>query len=73
MCMMMCMRTNIVLDDALVRRAARLTGIRTKKQLVHEALRTLIHLRERRSLLELDGAVALAPGYDHKRLRERSA
>jgi Arc/MetJ family transcription regulator len=65
------MRTNIVLDDALVMRAAKLTGIKTRKALVHEALLTLIRLRERRSLLELDGKVKLAPRYDYKALRER--
>ena len=66
-----CMRTNIVLDEALVKQAAKLTGIKTRKALVDEALRTLIKLRERRSLLELDGKVKLARGYDYKALRER--
>ncbi len=36
------MRTNIVLDDHLVQRAQALTGIRTKREVVHEALRLLI-------------------------------
>ena len=45
MCIMMCMRTNIVLDDDLVREAMRLTGIRTKRALVEEALRALVHSR----------------------------
>ncbi len=40
------MRTNIVLDDDLVERARQLTGIKTKRELIHEALRTLILLRE---------------------------
>jgi Arc/MetJ family transcription regulator len=40
------MRTNIVLDDNLVERARQLTGIKTKRELIHEALRTLIRLRE---------------------------
>jgi Arc/MetJ family transcription regulator len=64
------MRTNIVLDDELVAEAARLTGITTKRELVHEALRVLIQVRRRRSLLELQGKIEFAPGYDHKRLRE---
>ncbi len=38
------MRTNIVLDEALVEQARRLTGIKTKKELIHEALRTLVRL-----------------------------
>jgi Arc/MetJ family transcription regulator len=40
------MRTNIVLDDKLIERAQKLTGIKTKREVVHEALRTLILLRE---------------------------
>ncbi len=35
-------RTNIVLDDALVRKAMKLTGAKTKRQLVDIALRKLI-------------------------------
>lgn len=67
----MCMRTNIVLDDELVREAAELTGIRTKKDLVNEALRVLVATRKRRSLLELRGKIRFAPGYDHRKLRRR--
>jgi Arc/MetJ family transcription regulator len=64
------MRTNIVLDEALVEEAARLTGIETKRELVHEALRVLIAIKRRRSLLELQGKVRFADGYDHRELRE---
>lgn len=63
------MRTNIVLDDELVAEAARLTGIKTKKDLVQEALRILIATRKRKSLLDLEGKIELAPGYDYKKLR----
>lgn len=63
------MRTNIVLDDALVEEAFRHTRARTKRDLVHEALRELIRARRRRSLLELKGKVRLAEGYDYKALR----
>jgi Arc/MetJ family transcription regulator len=40
------MRTNIVIDDNLIARAQKLTGIKTKREVVQEALRTLILLRE---------------------------
>ena len=66
------MRTNIVLDDELMTEAARLTGIRTKRELVNEALKTLIAERRRLSLLDLDGKLTLAHGYDHKALRAGS-
>jgi hypothetical protein len=65
------MRTNIVLDDDLVEEAARLSGIRTKKDLVHEALRVFIAAKKRKSLLDLEGKIELAPGYDYKALRPR--
>ena len=44
------MRTNIVLDDELVREASRLTGIRTKRSLVDEALRLLVKTKKRRAI-----------------------
>lgn len=64
------MRTNIILDDELVAEARHLTGIKTKRQLVHEALKLLVETKKRRSLLDLDGKIRFAPGYDHKALRE---
>lgn len=63
------MRTNIVLDDELVAEAKRLTGIRTQRELVHEALRALVAARRRMSLLDLEGKIEFRPGYDHKALR----
>ena len=49
------MRTNIVLDDKLVERAQKLTGIKTKREVVHEALRTLILLSEQAEIRNLRG------------------
>ena len=63
------MRTNIVLDDALVREAFRHSKATTKKDLVHEALRELIRARSGKSLLALRGKIRFARGYDYKRLR----
>ncbi|MBM4032727.1 MAG: type II toxin-antitoxin system VapB family antitoxin [Planctomycetes bacterium] len=40
------MRTSIDLDDKLVRQAMRLTGLRTKRAVVEEALRALIRGRD---------------------------
>ena len=63
------MRTNIVLNDELVREAFRHSRAKTKKALVHEALEELIRVRRRRSLLDLKGRVRFAKGYDYKKLR----
>lgn len=49
------MRTNIVLDESLVEQARKLTGIKTKKELIHEALRTLIRLRRQGEARSLRG------------------
>jgi Arc/MetJ family transcription regulator len=39
------MRTNIVIDDKLMRDTLRLTGLKTKREAVELGLRTLIRLR----------------------------
>ena len=49
------MRTNIVLDDELIERAQKLTGIKTKREVVQEALCTLILLREQAEVRKLRG------------------
>ena len=41
------MRTNIDIDDDLMARAMKASGLATKKATVEEALRTLVRLRER--------------------------
>jgi len=63
------MRTNIVLDEEIVKQAFRVSRARTKRALVHEALEELIRVRKRRPLLELKGKVRFAKGYDYKKLR----
>ena len=64
------MRTNIVLDEDLVEEALRLSGAKTKKELVREALREFVENRKRRNLLDLAGKIKFADKYDYKRLRE---
>lgn len=64
------MRTNIVLDDDLLDEAIRVSGIKTKKDVVHEALRVFIATKKRKSLLDLAGKIEFAPGYDYKSLRK---
>ena len=40
------MRTNIVIDDKLMRDTLRATGLKTKRAAVEEGLRTLLRLRK---------------------------
>jgi Arc/MetJ family transcription regulator len=63
------MRTNIELDDALVAEAFRLTTAKTKKELIHQALETLIQSHKKKNLLELAGKIQFSEGYDYKALR----
>lgn len=63
------MRTNIVLDDQLVQEAMSLAGLRTKRELVEQALREFVAVRKRLDLRELKGMGLIDEDYDHKRLR----
>lgn len=50
------MRTNIDIDDALLREAMEVTGLRTKKATVEEALRRMLQTdRRRQALRDLQG------------------
>jgi len=51
------MRTNIDLDDRLVTEGMRRFKCRTKKELVHLALRELLRSERRRAVLKLRGSV----------------
>jgi Arc/MetJ family transcription regulator len=64
------MRTNIVIDDDLLAEAFSVSDVRTKKDLVHEALKAFIKLNKRKDLTELAGAITFYEGYDHKKLRK---
>jgi Arc/MetJ family transcription regulator len=61
------MRTNIVLDDKLIERAQKLTGIKTKRGVVQEALRTLVLLREQSELRNLRGKLQWEGDLDAQR------
>jgi Arc/MetJ family transcription regulator len=50
-------RTNIVLDDKLVADCQRVTGIKTRRALVHHALEELLRHGRQKKVLELKGAV----------------
>lgn len=63
------MRTNIVLDDALVEEALALTDAKSKRQVVHMALEELVHRRKKKDLTELSGKIRFRSDFDHKSLR----
>lgn len=51
------MRTNIVIDDELLRRATELTGLSTKKAVVQEALEALVRTKQQERVLALRGKI----------------
>lgn len=64
------MRTNIDIDDDLLEQAFSVSHMRTKKDLIHEALKELIRLKRRKDLTELAGFIEFYDGYDHKKARD---
>jgi Arc/MetJ family transcription regulator len=65
------MRTNIVIDDALMKEALTLSGMKTKRDIVNKALEEFIRNLKKRDLREICGKVRFAKGYDYKGLRSR--
>lgn len=55
--MVMCMRTNIDIDEDVLREAQRITGARTKRETVDLALRELVARNRRLGILDLRGRV----------------
>jgi Arc/MetJ family transcription regulator len=55
--MVWCMRTNIEIDDDVLREVRRLTGARTKREAVDLALRELVARYRRLEILQLRGKV----------------
>ncbi len=55
------MRTNIVIDDELMRQAQELSGLKSKREAVETGLRLLVqikrqeHIREARGMLRWEG------------------
>ncbi|MCF6210030.1 MAG: type II toxin-antitoxin system VapB family antitoxin [Gammaproteobacteria bacterium] len=49
------MRTNIVIDDELMNDAIRLTGVKTKREAVEIALKSLIGLKNQENIKKFRG------------------
>jgi Arc/MetJ family transcription regulator len=64
------MRTNIVLDDEIVKTAFRYSKAKTKKELINEALKEFITSRQRLDLRDLRGKIDFKSDYDYKKLRK---
>jgi Arc/MetJ family transcription regulator len=51
------MRTNIVIDDALMNEVLEKTGIKTKREAVEEGLKLLLKMKNQEKILELRGKI----------------
>ena len=49
------MRTNIVIDDKLMKDTLRVTGLKTKREAVEQGLRTLLRLRRQEEIRRFRG------------------
>ena len=49
-------RTNIDIDDVLIRKARKLTHLRTKRQIVDRALELLVRFEKRKGILRYFGS-----------------
>jgi len=50
-------RTNVEIDDELMRDALRLTGLKTKRAAIEESLKMLVRVKRQMKILELAGKV----------------
>ena len=61
------MRTNIVIDDELMREALKTPGIKTKRAAVEAGLQLLVNLRRQRVIRRLRGRLAWEGSLDEIR------
>jgi Arc/MetJ family transcription regulator len=61
------MRTNIVIDDELMSLALKSSGLNTKKEVVEEALRLLIKVKNQNKLKKLKGKLKWEGDLDEMR------
>lgn len=62
------MRTNIVIDDALMRDALKATGAKTKREAVELGLRTLLRLKKQQQVKILRGRIPWLGDLERMRL-----
>jgi Arc/MetJ family transcription regulator len=62
------MRTNIVIDDALMETALKVTGLKTKRETVEKALMLLIALKNQTNIRSLRGTLQWEGNLDALRM-----
>lgn len=61
------MRTNIVIDDGLMKEALKLSGLKTKRAAVEQALRLLVRLGRQKRIRGLRGSLTWEGTLDEMR------
>jgi Arc/MetJ family transcription regulator len=67
------MRTNIVIDDALMKQAMQASGARSKREAVELALRTLVKLQQQAEIRAFRGRLAREGDLETQRLDHETA
>lgn len=65
------MATNLAIDDKLIIEAQAISGAKTKKAVVTEALKEYIQRRKQSEIISLFGTVDYETDYDYKKTRSR--
>lgn len=65
------MPTNLAIDEKLLEEALKVSGLKTKKNTVNEALREFIQRRKQKDIISLFGKIEMDESYDYKRERLR--
>ncbi len=63
------MPTNLAIDDRLIEEARKISGLKTKKEVVTEALKEYIQRRKQMEIINLFGKIDFDPDYDYKAQR----
>ena len=64
------MATNLSIDTNLLEEALHISGLKTKKETVNQALKEFVQRRKQREITELFGDFPQDPDYDYKKLRQ---
>ena len=62
------MRTNVVIDDDLMESALKVSGLRTKKDVIEEGLKLLVQLKGQQELRGFRGKLKWTGSLDEMRL-----
>ena len=62
------MRTNVVIDDDLMKSALKVSGLKTKKDAIEEGLKLLVQVRGRKEIKGFRGKLKWSGSLDEMRL-----